>query len=573
MGTATAAASGDADEAAAADGGRIGPRVALLALCLLVFCAFQYGHISYPLVWQDEAETVMFGQRVLEYGYPRVDDGRNLVYGMGVPLAVGVKEEHGAYIGSLWGQYYLAALAVRWAEGVDDPYARTARLRLPFAWTGSLGLLVLLLAGLPAFGRTRRMRLIGATAFLLGVTSSVSLLLHLREVRYYAPATALLAVVIWLELRGERLGRAPRSLACGAALLALFNFFYPAAVAAGAWLVLEAGLVALRDPTRRGEAVWRSLPVLVVALLALPLVAYFELAAVSSLFSARWAFGAGDYVANLGSALYFLLRYEWLGAALATRAVLWTCRLVDGNGPAPAIARRLACAARLWRLVLLFLLVGARNPIFFERYFVPLAPILVIVLLLDAASLFDWLRGGALRRGLAPAAAFALAVVLATLGMKGPELTGRLAELRVPYRGPVDFAIAHLAERHPHPEGLRIATNYEAEAYMYYLGSEVVGRFHADTPEARAAELSLSVDVIIPRKAQPKSLDALRIWLGRGGFQRHDLPVADLPYNNIPELYRGRVLTWTHQFRSLGPRTELGPLVVYEREGDGGPSR
>ena len=84
----------------------------------------------------------MLGQRVLEFGYPRADDGRNLVYGMGVPLAVGIKQGSGAYIGSLWGQYYFAALGVALAAGVEDhacpdraaePALRAGRKRGPAA--------------------------------------------------------------------------------------------------------------------------------------------------------------------------------------------------------------------------------------------------------------------------------------------------------------------------------------------------------------------------------------------------------------------------------------------------------
>ena len=36
-------------------------------------------HLGHPLLWNDEAETAMYGQRILTFGYPKVDDGRNVV--------------------------------------------------------------------------------------------------------------------------------------------------------------------------------------------------------------------------------------------------------------------------------------------------------------------------------------------------------------------------------------------------------------------------------------------------------------------------------------------------------------
>ena len=74
----------------------------------------------------------------------------------------------------------------------------------------------------------------------------------------------------------------------------------------------------------------------------------------------------------------------------------------------------------------------------------------------------------------------------------GREIGGRLHEIRVPYWGPLDFAIVDLRERYADPSQLTIATNYEAEVFMYYLGSRGVGRFDPLEPGLRP-------DVIIPR--------------------------------------------------------------------------
>ena len=127
------------------------PESALLLLGLAVFSTLLFKHLSYPLLWQDEAETVMFGTRIVEYGYPKVHGERNVVYEFGPNVALGVNERFDAYIGKTWGDFYFAVPGILWAERVDDLHTRTARLRLPFALAGALGLVAVVLAVCPVF--------------------------------------------------------------------------------------------------------------------------------------------------------------------------------------------------------------------------------------------------------------------------------------------------------------------------------------------------------------------------------------------------------------------------------------
>lgn len=83
-------------------------------------------HLEHPLPWNDEAETAMCGQRILTFGYPKVDDGRNLACETNTPLSVAVKEPGSVYIGSTWGQYYVGALGVAFAARTG---IRSRRLR------------------------------------------------------------------------------------------------------------------------------------------------------------------------------------------------------------------------------------------------------------------------------------------------------------------------------------------------------------------------------------------------------------------------------------------------------------
>lgn len=553
----------------------------ILALAAACFGTLQFKHLSYPLVWQDEGETVMFGQRVLEHGYPKVDDGRNVVYGMGIPLAIAVKEADGAYIGSLWGQYYFAALAVWLADGVEDLYARTARLRMPFTLAGCLGLLLLFLAVAPAFGPRAADVAAAAAMYLLLLCLSTSLILHLREARYYALVVAFVGASLYVRRRSLEADAASsvRSAAFRTALLQslvllmLFNVFYPAAVTLALWLLVEAGGSVLRGPGQVRDRLHRALPeaatVAVVALICLPVAHYFEIASLSRSMSERWSFGPQLYIENLGHGLYFLLRYELLAPIIVSKLLLLAIRWQHGRArrDEPSGAGRVALtSAALSRLCVLWVLLGARNPVFFERYLVPLSPLLSLILLLDCACLMRSVAAVSSRRVARRTAIVAALVVLCTMvAVKRSELAGHLEEVTTPYQGPLDFLIPALQTRFEDPTALTLATNYEAEAYMYYLGSRVVGRFHADTTSSRASEGAVEVDVVIPRKQQPRNLQPVRDYLRQGRFNEHGLPVQDLPYNNIPELYAGRVLSTTHLFRTQRSTGGRGSLSYYTR--------
>jgi len=537
--------------------------VVAMALCLSLFVVAQYGRLGHPLLWQDEGETAMFGRRILEHGYPKVHGEQGVVYGMNVPMAYAVDPETDAYTGSLWGQYLFAAPAVWLSDATGEHYLRTALLRLPFALAGSAGLWLLWLAYAPAFGPRGRggRRCAVACVYALGLATSVSLLLHLREARYYALVTALVGLLLWLR---QRASGALRGAGTALALFALFNTFYPAAVAVAAWLVLES-LLPLAHGDARTPAAWRAraiewAPLGVAALALAPIVVWFRMIPLSELMSARYQFGLADYAVNLLVSLRHLSHHELLLAAGLLRLAAWQV----GRGVA-----RPAEAPALWRLVLVWVAISARNPIFFERYIVALAPLLLMAALLD----FDRLREAVVRhapdraRSHRVLAAIAGVCVAGTLALRAPEIAGRARELVTPVRGPLDVAIPWVQERFgSEAPSVTVATNYEAEVWMFYLGGgQVVGRFHPDTEAAARAEAAVRPDLVVPRNGYPHMLRQLGVYLTPGAFERHLLDVADMPYNTIPELSRGRVVAVTHWFETVPVRYSGQALQIWVR--------
>jgi hypothetical protein len=229
---------------------RLHPETGLLLLGVALLATLLFKHISYPLLWQDEAETVMFATRVLEHGYPKVHGERNVLYEFGSNIAVGVQEEIDAYIGTTWGHFYFAVPGVLWARGADDFYAKTARLRLPFALAGAAGLSLWVLALVPVFrGDRRRAQLFAALFFFLAALS-ISLVLHLREARYYSLLILLFGGVAFVHLRHRvfgTLGGWRYAAALAALLFLIFHTFFAAYFFLVALLALDGIITARRD--------------------------------------------------------------------------------------------------------------------------------------------------------------------------------------------------------------------------------------------------------------------------------------------------------------------------------------
>ena len=352
----------------------------LLAATAGAFAVLLFSGLAHPLFWSDEADTAMFARRIIEFGYPKVHDGRNVVYQFGSNIALGVDERSDAYIGTTWGQFYFAAPGVRWAEGVADPGAKTARVRLPFA-----------LRGRARAGALRGVRVARAAARPARALQRALLRLRLRlHLARAAPARGALlraggaaggrARLRAAALRGLPYARHPRgySAALGVLLFLLFNTFFAAFFCLLAVLALERG--------RQGA---RALLPLVPALVAVaPLLVYFETFSIAAAFSRELALGPGGLLENLGILGAHLLRFEFLLPALGCRAALLVCdALARRRGEAAARDPARAASAFLWLLAAGYALVGCANPLPLERYFVVLSPILTLVFLLDAFSL------------------------------------------------------------------------------------------------------------------------------------------------------------------------------------------
>jgi hypothetical protein len=158
----------------------------------------------------------------------------------------------------------------------------------------------------------------------------------------------------------------------------------------------------------------------------------------------------------------------------------------------------------------------------------------------------------------AVAALAAVALALVLVPPRLPALRGRWREISVQYRGPIDFIVADLRARHARPDALVIATNYESVPLMYYLGSRVtVGFSRANLEE----DMAIQPDVII-RRPWPQGQRALDALAQRATYDAERLPVANILYNNIPQLSASPIVLELHRFETPLPRKESDALVL-----------
>jgi hypothetical protein len=533
--------------------------IASLALC----GALLFGHLGRPLLWHDEAHMAAYGESVLEYGYPNALGEPSLRYSV---RETGLDPETGAYRDELWAPYYVAALGALLASAQDDLYARTARIRLPFTLLGCVGIATVCLGVLPCIGDARTRRWWFSIGFTLATATSISLLLHLREARYYGLALCLVAILVVLHARRHIMGRgAPLLHAAATALAAflLFNTFFPAFASVLAALGTQLLFTALREPGPWQDRIRRlasgALPLVLGASAAIPVALAFDMQELVGVRFEEASRSARSYVENLAFVVPGLLRYEFLGVALAARLGVLALR-TSGTRPSSRQQVRLKVSGLLLWVSFIHVIVVCRMPLVWERYLIMTSPLITAAALLDGLTLVELARGASLRLRAPLLAVFAICGAAALL-VRAPEMSGRFAELRTPPQGPLDHIIPYLADRYPDPGRLVVATNYEGPAYTWYLGCRVLlGYFGGNLAEDRL----VVPDVIIPRP-WPRHLRVLRGWLESGEYEPVYFPVRAVRTNHNPSLWRGSPGGVRHRSYTPLPRRPRDRSFLFER--------
>ncbi len=413
----------------------------LFALAGLLLLA----NLENGLLWQDEAETALLARHVLRFGYPRAFDGRHWLELAGYGFGPGE-----AWIYSPWLPFYLLAGVFALAGEA------TWIARLPFALCGlaTVWLTWRLACRLTPDARIQRL----SVALL---ACSVPFLLHMRQCRYYAMATALLTAVCLAYLNFLARPSLRRAAALTLSLVLLFHTNFGTFLPALAALFLHQAVWGTRQTSR--PFLW-SLGL--VVLVTFPWALYFYQPAFLGELSPARVYRHLEYYVRItnkylmplaamaATSLGFLL---WRGRAASLRAVPSTPPLRAGSTLPPSI--------RWW----LILLVGLQVAFLtlpdqrHMRYLIPALPVLVIAEAWWLASL--GLRNG--RRSLGWVLV-ALAVLTNALQAVPPSipLLDLAEELTHPYIGPMEGVVGYL-RAHGRP-GQVVKIPYDDRTLIFY---------------------------------------------------------------------------------------------------------
>ena len=565
------------------------------SLCLM-FAISLFKNISYPLLWADESMTAMHGKRVLEYGYPKVHDGKNVVYDLRHPNPnLGIDEKTDAYIGGAnWGMYYFAAVAVRLAQMSDDLFTKTAIVRIPFALFGLLGLAIFGLLGAEFFD-SRFSKKGFWILFAFFELISVPLVLHLREARYYSLTVFLTALAIFIYTRYRILKKTKYLINVIFLTLSLFLLFVTFSPVYFIFLIaifLFESIAFVKDlfskyAKKSGQVpsgvsslnqsfkyYLRNLVPLILSLIAVyPLISFFK------------TFYIAEEMAKFN---FFLFRISKWDMYLASLSVIWKyfrsfdliylavflkccllfsiVRLGVREISSPD-TRKLGFSNFLSVIFIVYFFAIARIPNFpFTRYFIPLQPVLAVMIILDVALVYNLISSRP-PRGIKYYKIILLIVfagfILTNIGRNIEYIRGHVYELSHQYRGPLDYLIPFIKERYRDTDKLVIATNYEETSFMYYLESKVIIGYVGNNLYEDTQAIP---DIVIFRKSW-RNLD-LKIFidfLAKHPYERISLPVFDYTMNNIPELNFSP--EYKHQFQTLETQDEKMKVDIFLKRG------
>jgi len=565
----------------------------LVCLLLALFSVSLFKNISYPLLWADESITVVLGKRVLEYGYPKVHDGKNVVYDLRHPNPqLGIDEKTDAFIGGAnWGMYYFAAPVIKLAEMSDDLYTKTAILRTAFAFIGLAGIALFAFLAVQFYstGASQAGFLALFTFFEL---ISVPLVLHLREVRYYPLTVFLTALTIFLYTRYRILrksGYSTHAFFLTGVLFLLFITFSPGYfIFLASFFIFESippakylinkylggkgvpGLLPLTPKDHFLDYLKGILPLIISLILVSPLIVFFKTFYIAEEMANYHALGFNTsrlniYVTNLVIIWRYLTASDFIYLAVFSRlGLVFSLVMSSGKVISPPDRLKVRFSNLLTIIFSIYFFAIAKIPNFpFARYFIPLQPMLALIIILDSGVVYNIIshyRSSLMRYCRGALIIVFIGSVFYTTSKNAESIKGHVYELYHQYRGPLDYLIPFIKGKYTNTDNLVIATNYEETSFMYYLNAKVTIGFAGNNMEQDSQTVP---DVIIYRKPQIKYTPTFPSLFEIQRYERISFPVADSPANNIPEL--NRMSPVQHKFRTVESEDENEKVELYIR--------
>ncbi|HZV70255.1 MAG TPA: hypothetical protein VFG10_11955 [Saprospiraceae bacterium] len=536
---------------------------------LLLISVFK--NISFPLFWADESMTAIGTERVLEYGYPKVHDGKNVFYDLRHSNpTLGIDEKDDAYVGGAgWAQYYFGIIGYKLADQADDIFTKTGLFRTTFAIAGLLGLFFLGFFISRIF-KDRFSRYAFLTLFIFLELLSVSLALLIREVRYYSLVVLLMSVILGLYSM-HRFYRPVNKIVfisvISVSLWLLFNTFAPVYFIVMATIGFTELFIIIYQSLKENfkKALTGALPVVIalaVSLFAIyPLLSYFRTFEIAKAMNVYNNYTSQVYWDNVSTAFNFFKNMDllWLLIIFKALIVLNIKTLLKEK----SASFRISSFLTLFFIVFIFF-IGRIPNFIYTRYIIYLQPVLSIIIILDFIQVLRIYAKESKTlisyKMLIPISIFTIGVI-SIIAVNFKHINGHIHELTNVYKGPLDYTIPYLKEKYPATDSLVIAANYEETSYTYYLKSKVVMGFTGNN----LAEDSLAIpQVLAYRKTWGNYGGIFNKFLQTGTYDAEKFPVKDIPVNNIPEL--NFKPAFNHHFETQVPVDEKDQTYLYIRK-------
>jgi hypothetical protein len=312
---------------------------------------------------------------------------------------------------------------------------------------------------------------------------SVPLVLHLREARYYPLAVLLIALTIFVYTRYRILATMRYwsyvLLQVVFLFLVFFNFSPAYFILLAAFFLCESVLLIkhllVAYAKKRGETgadftlkeiskdhLLSLLPIVISFITVLPLISFFKIFYIAEEMAnfnmALMQTSKADiYIHNLSIIWRYFASSDFMYLAIFLKMCLVFSLISSTNKDLPlADTLRIKLSNLLTVIFITYFFAIARIPNFlFTRYFIPLQPILALMIILDLAVVYNF----AARRRLSAKfsaghilVAICIGFVFFNISRNYGYLKGHLYEMAHQYKGPLDYAIPYIREHYPNPE-------------------------------------------------------------------------------------------------------------------------
>jgi len=505
-----------------------------IQVLLWTFLALQlFMRLENPLLWNDEAETAMYGERILKFGYPKVNDGKNMLYLLCPWLEFGTINNTG-YVGSGWIQYYTCSIGVWIAGFFKDFSLKTFFIRLPFTLIGFFSLIGFnnLLRKMYKENYKHFISII----FLVFLNFHTQIILYFREARYYS----LISLGLYLLLNNLLSNKCDSRKYFQYLLINLFNFncFYPFAVISFLYSFPFLFFEGFRKKTKNYITTLIS-----IFSTGFGFICFYYFYHISKSQAAlKKIFFGTSWINKISFIVKSVFKLDYIIIIILFALIHAILRYLffKKNKPKKPILH----AYIYLGFILFFILLSSFAHVIFIRYFLVLHILAILIVSIFLMETIVYIRNINILRVKILSLFLLVCVIMFDfiLHKDFHKPKQMIKSLLVQYKGPIDVGIDFLHKNFPNISSMTLATNIEEPCYMYYLNVKVImGLMKPNFIE----DIKLSPDIIIYRKhhnyyfGNENELTHMEIfnkYLKNGTYKSLSFPIVDLQFNNFPSL-------------------------------------